>query len=99
MVQALANILLNAVQYGAGKEVTVELWPQEIIICDQGPGVKEDDLGRIFEKFYRSLDSNKEGYGLGLYLAKGVIKAHNGKISAKNRPTGGLAITIILPEA
>jgi two-component system, OmpR family, sensor histidine kinase KdpD len=95
MVQALANIILNSVQYASGQEVMVRLKAGEIIVADKGPGVPEEDLGRIFEKFYHAPDS--KGYGLGLAIAKGVIKAHEGKINAKNRPSGGLIITVTLP--
>lgn len=99
-IQALANVLLNAAIFSpAGGEILVEIRSSErevkVTVSDQGPGVIEQDLGRIFEKFYRSQSSM--GAGLGLAIAKGVIKAHAGKISASNRPSGGLVITINLP--
>lgn len=96
ILQAITNILVNAVQHAPKTKITLEIKPHEIIFKDQGPGISEEDSGRIFEKFYRS-EKNKEGYGLGLAIAKGVLKAHEGKISAVNNPSGGLSVTLTFP--
>ncbi len=97
LVQALANVIMNAFEHSQSHAVTVEIKPHEIIVADEGRGIHEDDLGRIFEIFFRGDTTKKPGAGLGLAIAKGVFKAHQGKITAKNRPTGGLLVSMILP--
>jgi two-component system sensor histidine kinase KdpD len=98
-VQALSNILLNAARNSfPNKEILIEMRSFEISISDQGPGVEEEYLGRIFDKFYKTESDKKKGYGLGLAVAKGVIKAHEGKVFAVNRLSGGLKIVISLPS-
>lgn len=67
-----------------------------VILEDNGPGVPEGDEERIFDRFYHSSGDNKEG-ALGLAICRGVIKAHNGKIWAQNRPEGGARFTFTLP--
>jgi two-component system sensor histidine kinase KdpD len=66
-----------------------------VILEDNGPGVPEGDEERIFDRFYHASDS-KEG-ALGLAICRGIIKAHNGKIWAQNRPEGGALFTFTLP--
>jgi two-component system sensor histidine kinase KdpD len=102
VTQAIANILLNAWQHGdQARKVTVEMRHTKneirMTIADNGPGVPEEDLGRIFEKFYRGANTCSGGRGLGMPVAKGIIRAHDGKISASNRPEGGLVVEISLP--
>ena len=64
---------------------------------DQGSGLPEEELGRIFEKFYQVVGKNQQGLGLGLAVAKGLIKAHGGKINASCETGSGLSITVTLP--
>jgi two-component system sensor histidine kinase CpxA len=70
-------------------------------VHDSGPGVPDEDLGRIFEPFYR-VDAAREhqgtaGEGLGLAIAARALAAHGGAISAHNMPGGGLAVVAALP--
>jgi two-component system sensor histidine kinase KdpD len=103
---ALANVLDNALRYSGEDppvEAVIERGPGgalQLVISDHGPGVRAEDRGRIFEKFFRVQDGRgRDGSGLGLSIAKGLIEAMNGSIVAADRPSGaGLAITIILPE-
>lgn len=69
-----------------------------VILEDNGPGVPEGDEERVFDRFYHSAndDLQKEG-ALGLAICRGVIKAHNGKIWAQNRPEGGAMFTFTIP--
>lgn len=97
LVQALANVILNAVQHAQSQEITVDIKPHEIVVSDNGKGVIEEDLGRVFEIFFRGETAKRPGAGLGLSIAKGVLKAHQGKITAKNRPSGGLMVSMLLP--
>ncbi|WP_291989357.1 ATP-binding protein [Candidatus Accumulibacter sp. ACC007] len=70
----------------------------EIVVADRGPGVPEADLEAIFEPFYRA-DNNAGtiGYGLGLAIARRALLSHGGQVRARNRPDGGLEVTLSLP--
>ena len=66
----------------------------ELSVSDRGPGVPEEKLKEIFEPFFTS---KAEGMGMGLSIARTIIEAHNGQISAKNRDHGGASFRIRLP--
>lgn len=69
-------------------------------VCDRGPGVPGHEREAIFEPFYRSgNDRSIAGTGLGLAIAERAVQAHGGRISASNRPGGGLCVEIFLPVA
>ncbi|MBN1200260.1 MAG: PAS domain S-box protein [Anaerolineae bacterium] len=104
--QVIDNLLSNAIKYSPrGGEVIIrgtygDAWVQ-VAISDQGIGLPPDELGRVFERFYRvdsALTSNTQGTGLGLYLAHAVITAHGGKIWANNNPDGGATFSFTLPR-
>jgi two-component system, OmpR family, sensor histidine kinase CpxA len=105
--RAIENILRNALRYSApDPQINVSLhWAESnteiyIDIEDNGSGVPEEELDKIFNPFYR-VDSSREkktgGYGLGLAIAEQAIKLHQGYIQATNRKNGGLRVRIILP--
>ena len=99
------NVLRNALHHSSQQgTVRVSLTRQEnmahLVIDDQGPGVPESDLSRIFLPFYRVEESRERGtggFGLGLAIAARVVREHNGQIVARNRTGGGLEVTILLP--
>lgn len=106
--RAIENILRNALRYSPEEQVvTISLYQGTrknsvfIDIEDNGPGVPEDQLAKIFNPFYR-VDTARQkktgGYGLGLAIAKQAIQLHHGKIQATNREDGGLLVRIILPQ-
>jgi signal transduction histidine kinase len=104
MTRAIMNILDNSVKYNAGKQIhiTVHLSDQDgrivIRIQDDGEGVSDAQLHRLFDSFYRGDESRNnasEGSGLGLAIAKNIVTANGGKISAENH--NGLTIIIDLP--
>ena len=66
----------------------------EIVVCDRGPGVPEEDRRRIFEPFF---SKRQGGSGLGLALCLGILRAHGGSIVALDRPGGGSCFRIRLP--
>jgi len=102
--RALTILLDNAVRYGAGW-VKVELQVKgnaiEINIHDNGPGIPEDQLQRVFEPFVR-LDAARSmetgGVGLGLAIARSCIRGQGGELRLHNRPEGGLVAVMTLPE-
>jgi signal transduction histidine kinase len=70
----------------------------EVKVADDGPGVASEHLSRLFDKFYRADGKDGgAGAGLGLAVSKGLVEAHGGHISARNRPGGGLEIAFTLP--
>ena len=102
MTQVLTLLIANAANYSpAGSEVLLSLNADgerlRISIADQGPGLKNGDEERVFEKFYRSPGTPAGGIGLGLSIAKRLVEAHAGSITAGNRSGGGALFVIELP--
>jgi two-component system sensor histidine kinase CpxA len=104
LISAIENILRNAVRHSPpdGK-VHVRLSQQDmtarIEVRDEGQGVDESDLPRIFEPFYRTKDASDAGTGLGLAIADRAIRLNRGTLIATNSKEGGLQIDISLPIA
>jgi two-component system OmpR family sensor kinase len=104
---AVENVVRNAIKHtadGTGVHVSVAADESKrlvaITVCDQGPGVPEDELELIFRPFQRGSDGGKlPGHGLGLAIADRVVRNHGGTISARNRDAGGLCVEIVLPLA
>ncbi len=101
--RALGNLVDNAVQYGGRATVRVEDHPDRVLIqvLDEGPGLAEADLERVFEPFYRVEASRSRatgGTGLGLTIARNIAQTHGGDIVLRNRPEGGLAAVLTLPR-
>ncbi len=100
--QVLSNLLSNAIIYTPiNKEIVLSVQTDQnaltVSITDQGPGIDEEDLDKIFEKFYRGKHSRPGGLGLGLSIAKRFIQAHGGEIEAQNRQGGGACFILRLP--
>lgn len=97
----IVNLLDNAAKYAKGEptEITVGIEENFAIIemSDRGPGVSPDDQQSIFEPFYQGGADKKEGYGLGLSLARKIAESHGGSISYTNREGGGATFTVRLP--
>jgi signal transduction histidine kinase len=106
--QVVRNIVDNAVKYGPaeGLRIAARLYAQGESLCldlrDNGPGIQEDQMGRVFERFYR-VDAERtkdmESTGLGLAIAKELIAAHGGNIDVAGGDGGGTRFTIALPIA
>ena len=90
--EALINIIKNALSLDRLTKIKISTNKNpiytEIIIEDDGGGIKEENLKRIFERFYKSPDS--KGFGIGLAMAKSIIEANNGDISVKNGKDGAI---------
>jgi len=100
--RAVTNLLENAIKYGERARLRMASTPQGILIeiDDDGPGIPEDELVRVFQPFYRvegSRSGETGGIGLGLAIALAVVQAHDGQLKLSNRPEGGLSARIILP--
>jgi signal transduction histidine kinase len=100
--RCLTNLLANAVKFGSQAWVLVEDGPALVIrVRDDGPGIPEDQLERVFEPFYRvesSRNRDTGGTGLGLSIARDVIQAHGGSLVLTNLPVRGLEATVTLPR-
>jgi len=102
---ALQNVLRNAIRHATQGtsidiHVRVDVGEASIVVADQGPGVPGDALQHIFEPFYRvdaARTRDPGGSGLGLAIVARVMHLHRGRASARNRPAGGLEVTLTLP--
>ncbi|MBE9206245.1 HAMP domain-containing protein [Nostoc sp. LEGE 06077] len=103
LLQAILNLLDNAIKHSQpNSQVSIFGYSEEkkaiIQIQDQGRGISNSDLPRIFEQFYTTDPSRKgNGNGLGLAIAKRIIEAHQGSITANSIPNQGATFTISLP--
>jgi signal transduction histidine kinase len=98
--QVLTNLLANALRYtptGGSVRLScrLEAGRAQITVTDTGPGIPAEDLPHVFERFYKSTDSG--GMGLGLAIAKHLVSAHDGTISAESAPGQGTTLRISLP--
>ncbi|WP_197916339.1 ATP-binding protein [Thiosulfatihalobacter marinus] len=104
MRRALRNVIENAVRYGGGARVRhgVRDGDMMITVDDDGPGIPTTELERVFDPFFRLEQSRSletGGHGLGLSIARTIIRAHGGDIMLSNRDEGGLRATIVIPLA
>jgi two-component system, OmpR family, sensor histidine kinase MprB len=97
--RAVGNLLDNARKWSPpGQPVTVECANGTVVVRDRGPGIAEDDLPRIFDRFYRSPAARGlPGSGLGLAIVAQVVKAEGGSVTAENDEAGGARMTMRLP--
>lgn len=106
IAQVLANILGNAAKFAKKGKIRIESYRAsdnnqvEIRISDTAGGIPEEIIPRLFEKFATKDVGGgaKQGTGLGLYISKAIVNAHNGKISAYNNSEGGATFVISLPR-
>lgn len=101
--RCLGNLIGNAVQYGKAATIRVTDSADRLQICvrDEGPGIPENELERVFEPFYRleaSRSRDTGGTGLGLGIARNIARAHGGDIVLRNLPQGGLEAVLTLPR-
>ena len=102
--QVLSNLISNSIKYSPKGKITIsgQVRPNFIIVCvsDEGPGISPEDIPHIFDRFYRAQDAVKQtkGAGLGLFLSKAIIEAHNGRIWVDTKLGSGTRICFSLPK-
>jgi signal transduction histidine kinase len=105
MMRALTNVVANAAKYAEHAEISLRRMPTGgfvIDIADDGPGIPDAEKHKVFEPFYRTnsaRETDRQGMGLGLSIARSVILAHGGSIELHDRVPRGLTVTVSLPEA
>ncbi|GGO51399.1 sensor histidine kinase [Streptomyces lasiicapitis] len=103
--QVLSNLLENAVRHGEGT-VTIDVAPSPslrvrgaadtaVTVSDEGSGIPEESMSRVFTRFWRG--SKRGGTGLGLYIVKGIVEAHGGTITVGRAASGGAQFRFTLP--
>jgi signal transduction histidine kinase len=100
--RCLGNLVQNAIRHGKRATLHIEDGKQLILrVCDEGPGIPEEQLEKVFEPFFRleqSRNRDTGGTGLGLSIARDIAQAHGGTLSLHNRPEGGLEARLALPR-
>jgi two-component system sensor histidine kinase KdpD len=105
VAEAVTNLVENAAKYSPADSaiiVRARVAGDELIISvtDLGPGITPDEMGRIFDKFYRGRHLARrvsEGTGMGLAIARGIVEAHGGRIWVESAPAQGATFTIAIP--
>jgi PAS domain S-box-containing protein len=100
--QVVTNLLTNAIKYGAGAPVDLEVdnvgAQATLIVRDRGIGVSSENQARIFDRFHRvNTDKNVNGFGIGLWIVRRIIEAHGGRIRVDSQPGVGATFTVDLP--
>jgi PAS domain S-box-containing protein len=104
MAQVFGNILSNAIKFcTAGATIAVRAQRDGGVVSfefqDNGPGIAGDDLPHLFEPYYSSRRHGKQSTGLGLYISKGIVEAHGGKVAVESELGHGSTFTVELPIA
>ena len=103
----IKNILENAIRYNPAEGEPIQVWVEqvedtyEIKIRDFGPGFSKEDLTKVTEPFYRTGQSRSRqsgGFGLGLYLCKQIVEAHQGSIAIANHEETGAVVALTIPK-
>jgi hypothetical protein len=99
--QVLTNLVENALKYGAGRTTIAGFVGGDdvtVVVSDQGKGIPEQYLAPIFTKFFRRAGERRTGTGLGLYISKGIVEAHAGRIWATSEEGQGAQMHFTLPQ-
>ena len=97
--RAISNLVDNAVKYSEpATPIDITVDAASVTVRDRGRGIGDDDLGRIFDRFYRAVDVRTQpGSGLGLSIVDEIVRSHGGSVFARNRSGGGAEVGFTLP--
>ncbi|MBK6770156.1 MAG: HAMP domain-containing histidine kinase [Ardenticatenales bacterium] len=104
IARVIEHLIDNAAKYAPGKPVNVRIHASEggvrLDITDRGPGIRPEDVDRVFTPFGRGRNTgDKEGYGLGLYLARNIARSHGGRLWIARTSPSGTTMSLTLPVA
>jgi signal transduction histidine kinase len=102
--QALSNLVGNAIKFSPeGSKIVVAARKEEnevtISVLDTGKGISAEHLPRVFDRYWQSSRTDRQGAGLGLAIAKGIVEAHGGRIWVESKPAEGTTASFTLPLA
>jgi PAS domain S-box-containing protein len=99
--QVLTNLVENACKYGSPRGLVVAGEHSDrqvaVSVSDQGDGIRAEDIPRVFDKFFRRAEGKPTGSGLGLWISRGLVEAHGGRLSATSIPGHGTTFRFTLP--
>jgi PAS domain S-box-containing protein len=104
VIQVLSNLVGNAIKYSkdAGEVVVTAASEEDVVrisVADQGVGISDEELPRVFDRFWQSKRTNRSGAGLGLTIARGIVRAHAGRIWISSKQGEGTTVHFTLPRA
>jgi PAS domain S-box-containing protein len=106
IAQVLSNLIGNAIKFvPPGGNIRIRALPRtgyvHFAVCDDGPGIRDEDRGHLFDRYWKgkSEGEGQYGAGLGLYIAKGIVEAHNGRIWVESQPGSGSTFSFSIPIA
>jgi len=104
ILQVLTNLVGNALKFappGSAVQVRMTSEPAHTMfsVSDRGPGIPEDDRARLFDRYWKGSPAAEPGSGLGLFIAKGIVEAHGGRIWVESTPGNGATFSFTLPTA
>jgi signal transduction histidine kinase/FixJ family two-component response regulator len=102
MEQIMTNLVSNAIKYGSPKPVDILIEQKDgavqVTVKDRGIGISAENLDRVFERFERAVEGNQfSGLGLGLYIVRQLVEAHNGRVWASSVPHEGSSFVFTMP--
>jgi signal transduction histidine kinase len=102
--RCVTNLVENAIKYGGTARLGLSQTDSNIVLTidDDGPGIPADHMDKVFRPFTRvegSRNRQTGGFGLGLTIARNTARSFGGEVTLRNRPEGGLRVTLTLPRA